>query len=88
MREYKTSILIGIIYIAALAFLPFVRTLSVITILFLFLQFAFNGAFVLIGDRAERLHKKFVETHLATVTALLLYSASTGIYFSTLRNFI
>lgn len=88
MREYKTSIIIGIIYMAALIFFPFVRTLSLITALFLALQFAFHGIFVLLGDRAERLHKKFVETHLATVTAISLYSISAGIYFVSLKNFI
>lgn len=88
MREYKTSIIIGIIYIIALVFIPFVRTLSIITTLFLALQFAFHGVFVLLGDRAERLHRRFVETHLATVTALGLYSISTGIYFASIKNFL
>lgn len=88
MREYKTSIIIGVIYIILFIFFPIIRTLTAITILFLALQFAFHGIFVLIGERAERLHKKFVETHLATVTALCLYGVSTGIYFLSLKNIL
>ncbi|WP_139904860.1 hypothetical protein [Clostridium thermarum] len=88
MREYKTSILIGIIYISAFIFIHFVRTITVITALFLVLHFTFNGVLVLLGKRAEKLHRRFVETHLATVLALSLYGVSTGIYFATLKNFI
>ncbi len=86
MKEYKTSILVGILYILALVFLPFIRTISVITLIFLTLQFLFHGVFVLLGDRADRMHRKFTETYFATITALGLYGISTGFYFLSLRT--
>lgn len=88
MKEYKTAILIGIIYIIALATIPFVRIFTVITAMFLALEFLFHGAFVIAGRRAVAVHQRFVETHLATLSALCLYALSTGIYFTTLKGII
>lgn len=86
MREYKTSIIVGIIYIAALIFLPFIRTITIITAIFLALMFAFHGVFVLLGDRADNIHKRFTETYFATITALCMYGLSACLYFISLRT--
>ncbi|NLM35337.1 MAG: hypothetical protein GX206_07855 [Clostridiales bacterium] len=88
MREYRTAILIGVIYLIALATIPFIRIFSVITVMFFALEFLFHGAFVIAGRRAVAVHQRFVETHLATLTAFCLYALSAGIYFTTLKGII
>ncbi|MDP4089667.1 MAG: hypothetical protein Q8930_10415 [Bacillota bacterium] len=88
MKEYKTSLLIGILYIGALIFMPFIRSITVITLIFLALQFMFHGAFVLIGARADRVHRKFTETYYATLSALLTYAVSAGLYFISFHSLI
>ena len=88
MKEYRTAILIASIYIIALVTIPFVRIFTIITLMLFALEFMFHGAFVIVGDRADAMHQRFVKTHLATLTALGLYALSTGIYFISLRGII
>lgn len=88
MKEYRTAILIGIIYIIALVVIPFVRIVTIITAMFFAMEFIFHGAFVVAGRRADAVHQRFVKTHLATLTALCLYALSTGIYFTALKGII
>jgi hypothetical protein len=86
--EYKTSILIGCVYIIAFILLPFVRTVTFVTAIFFILHLAFHGLFVLMGRRGEKLHNIFVETHMATVSILCLYGASVWIYLYGINHIV
>jgi hypothetical protein len=81
MSDYKVPIFVALIYMILLIFFSFVRTFTFITIIFLILHFIFHGIFVILGSRATKLHDKFVETNLATVSVLSMYGIASAIYF-------
>ena len=55
--------------------------------MFFALEFLFHGAFVIAGRRAVAVHQRFVETHLATLTAFAYTHYQLG-YISPLKGII
>jgi hypothetical protein len=88
MKDYKVPLLVGLVYVVAVLFLPFVRVISIITLIFLALHFSFHGVLGLLGKRAERFHNRFIETHFATALLIGMYGLSTFIYFTSVHYII